>query len=393
MKSFPRAIAHIDADCFFVSVERLSRPELRGKPVMVCSRTDRRGVVVSASYEARAYGVAAGMAVFQAQQRCPKGFFTTSHFENYGLISARMGEIFREFSPDVEMASIDEAYVDLTGLRLLWRSDYPEIGRRIQETIEQKLGITVSIGISCSKTLAKIASDRQKPHGFTVVRQQDISSFLRQVPARDVPGVGQNTEALLKKFGLETALDLAASEQIPKLLGKRGIFLQEELSGRSLSPVSLVEERPKSMSASRSFTDFTSDEHFIFSFSSELLRKLCFRLREYELKTSHLHFFLTTKNFTTSEAAHRLETKSDDDTVLFPIFQKLWKQCFTPGLLYRKSGFSFSIVDDHQEEQLCLFQENKNSVKSALDSIYRRFGLSAIRRGLKPKIAPTTRQK
>lgn len=345
--------------------------------------------MVSASYEARAYGVAAGMAVFQAQQRCPQGIFTTSHFEHYGLISSRMAEIFREFSPDVEMASIDEAYVDLTGLRLLWRSDYPEIGRRIQEKIELTLRITVSIGISCSKTLAKIASDRQKPHGFTVVRQQDISSFLRQVPIRDIPGVGPNTEALLKKFGLETALDLAASQQIPKLLGKRGIFLQEELSGTSRSEVraaDAAEERPKSMSASRTFADFTSDEHFIFSFSSELLRKLCFRLREHGLKTSHLHFFLTTKNFKTSEAAYRLETPSDDDTVLFPIFQKLWKQCFTPGLLYRKSGFAFSIVTDHSEEQLCLFQENQNSVKTALDSIYRRFGLSAIRRGVKPRL-------
>lgn len=201
--SWPRAILHLDADAFFASCEQAIHPELRGKPVITGKE---RGIVAAASYEAKARGVKTGLSLPDAKKVCPEAIIVPSDYETYSLFSVRMFEILRRFSPDVEEYSIDEAFVDLTGLRRSFHGPYGMIARKMQETVEKELGINVSAGVSLTKVLAKIASKHGKPHGLTVIAGRDIHSYLNKLPVGKVWGIGPNTAAFLGKFGITTAL-------------------------------------------------------------------------------------------------------------------------------------------------------------------------------------------
>lgn len=379
MYSYKRTVAHVDADCFFAAVELLSRPDLRGKPVLVCNRIDERGIVVSATYEARPFGIRAGTPVFQAKKLCPQGIFIPSHFERYEAASFRLMEILHTFSPDVEAYSIDEAFVDLTGLRLLYRTDYAGIGNLIQEAAMQKLGITVSVGIAASKLLAKIASDFKKPAGLTFVSQRHPKEFLEKIPLGDIPGVGSNTEALLTKFGLVTAFDVASSTAIPGLLGKRGKELQSELNGIACSKVERKDVLPKSLSRTRTFPDFSSDRSYIFSFSLKLLLELTHRLRSYSLESGLLGFFLLTKNFRVFGLKEKFEAPTEEDNIAVTIFRKMFDRVWKDGEVYRKSGFFFGGLRLRRHFQATLFEDpTERRLSFAIDKIHRKFGRRAL---------------
>src|SRR5574340_968742 len=210
IRSWPRAIMHIDADAFFASCEQAVHPELKGRPVITGKE---RGIVAAASYEAKARGVERGMRLFEAKKVCPEAVMLPSDYETYSLFSMRMFHILNRFSPVVEEYSIDEAFVDLTGLRRLHRGPYGEIAGKIQATVEKELGITVSVGVSLTKVLAKVASKHRKPHGLTVIPGRDIHLFLKDLPAGKVWGIGPNTAELLSKLGVRTALDLARKDE------------------------------------------------------------------------------------------------------------------------------------------------------------------------------------
>ncbi len=177
--SWPRAILHLDADAFFASCEQAIHPELKGKPVITGKES---GIVAAASYEAKARGVKTGMSLFEAKKVCPEAVILPSDYETYSLFSVRMFEILRRFSPDVEEYSIDEAFVDLTGLRRSFHGPYGMIARQMQETVETELGITVSVGVSLSKVLAKIGSKHNKPHGLTLIPGREIHLYLEKLP-------------------------------------------------------------------------------------------------------------------------------------------------------------------------------------------------------------------
>jgi DNA polymerase-4/DNA polymerase V len=390
MHDFPRAIAHVDGDCFFAAVELLNRPELKGKAVCVCNRTDQRGIVVSATYEARPFGIRAGTPVFQAKKLCPQAIFLPSHFDRYGMTSHKLMQILRTFSPDVETYSIDEAYLDLTGLRLLYRTNYQGIGAKIQTTVTQKLGITVSVGIAPTKLLAKIASDFKKPAGLTIIPLKTTSDFLRTIPIGKIPGVGRNTEALLQKYGLVTAYDLAHFPTMKKILGKRGLELQTELLGTPVYKVATNNALPKSLSHTRTFPDFSSDEKYIFSFSLKLLLDLGMRLREFELVAGEIDFFLLTKNFQSFGQKMKLSPSTNQDHIFIEAFKTIFLSIFRQNTLYRKAGFSFSDLQDTKGgEQHTLFESPENPRKiqenhlyEALDSISRKYGEKGIMRGI-----------
>ena len=192
IRSWPRAIAHLDADAFFASCEQAVRPELRGRPVITGKE---RGIVAAASYEAKARGVKRGMRLFEAKKVCPGVVLMPSDYETYSLFSMRMFEIIRRFSPDIEEYSIDEAFIDLTGLRRKFHGPYGEIARQMQETVHRELGITVSVGVSLTKVLAKIASKHNKPRGLTLIPGREIHSYLKDLPVGKLWGIGANTEA------------------------------------------------------------------------------------------------------------------------------------------------------------------------------------------------------
>ncbi|MCM8814085.1 MAG: DNA polymerase IV, partial [Candidatus Omnitrophica bacterium] len=194
LASFPRAICHIDCDAFFTSCEQARNPHLKAVPL---ATGQERGIVSCPSYAAKKAGVKRAMRIGEAKRVCPQLVVLPSDYELYSIYSERMFAIIRRFTPTVEEYSIDEAFCDLTGLRRLYRSSYAEIARLIKQTIARELGITVSVGLSLSKTLAKICSKQQKPDGFVAVAGNQLHEFLATVPLDRVCGFGPNTVALL----------------------------------------------------------------------------------------------------------------------------------------------------------------------------------------------------
>ena len=210
LSSWPQAIMHVDADAFFASCEQAIHPELKGRPVITGKE---RGIVAAASYEAKARGVQRGVRLSDVKKVCPDAVILPSDYETYSLFSVRMFEILRRFSPDVEEYSIDEAFVDLTGLRRSFHGPYEMIADKMRKTIETELGITVSAGVSLSKVLAKIGSKHNKPNGLTMIPGREIHLYLEKLPVEKVWGIGPNTAAFLHKHGITTALQFARKDE------------------------------------------------------------------------------------------------------------------------------------------------------------------------------------
>src|SRR5512136_1006250 len=201
-----RTIMHIDMNAFFASVEQQCNPHLRGKPIAVIGSA-KRTVITTSSYEARAYGVKTGMNVYEAKQRCPHLILVIGDNRKYTWTSSQIIKIFKEFTPQVEVFSIDEAFLDVTGsLRLFGSAE--RIAYLIKAGIRHQFGITCSIGIAPNKLLAKLASDMQKPDGLTVIRPEEVSRILETVPVKDLCGVGRKTARQLALYGITSCGDL-----------------------------------------------------------------------------------------------------------------------------------------------------------------------------------------
>jgi DNA polymerase-4/DNA polymerase V len=199
-RSYPRAIIHIDGDAFFAACEVAKDPTLRGKPVITGKE---RGIVSACTYEAKARGVLRGEKLSDALKKCPEAVILPSDYETYSLFSERMYAIVRRYTPTVEEYSIDECFADITGLRRMHHKSYPAIAQAIQAELECELGMTFSIGLSATKTLAKIGSKWKKPCGFTAIPLRDKDAFLATLPVEKLWGIGPNTGALLRKYGVK----------------------------------------------------------------------------------------------------------------------------------------------------------------------------------------------
>src|SRR5256714_15567665 len=206
LRSYPRAMLHIDGDAFFASCEQARAPELRGRPVVTGKE---RGIAASMSYEAKAKGVTRGMRIFEIKQLCPEAVILPSDYETYSLLSERMFAIVRRYTPDVEEYSIDECFADVTGLRRPLRMSYLQIAARIKKDLDTELGFTFSVGLAPNKVVAKIASKWAKPSGLTAIPGRDLHRYLVKLPVQNVWGIGPNTTALLQKHGIQTALQFA----------------------------------------------------------------------------------------------------------------------------------------------------------------------------------------
>ena len=258
-----RAIMHIDGDAFFASCEQSRDPALRGKPVVTGRE---RGIAASMSYEAKARGVTRGMPTGQIRQVCPEAVILPSDYEAYSLLSKRFFEIVRRFTPDVEEYSIDECFVDLTGLRRLLRGRYHQIAQRITDTLAAELGFTFSLGLASTKVLAKVGSKFNKPSGLTVIGRRDTETFLRDWPAENLWGIGPQTNALLAKHGMHTALDLARAPQewVNEHLSKPGKQIWMELNGVSTMPVDTsVKSTYASVQKFKTFSPPSRDEQWV----------------------------------------------------------------------------------------------------------------------------------
>ncbi len=281
VSSWPNAIAHIDADAFFVACEVATNPSLQNKCIVVGKE---RGIVTALSYSAKAKGVKRGMLISQAKKICPSLVVIESDYEKYSMFSVRMFNILRTFSPIVEEYSIDEAFVDLTGLRRLYNTNYLGIAKLIQDKIEHNLNISVSIGVAPTKVLAKIATKLNKPHGLVAIKANQIQHYIKDIKIEDVWGIGKNTASLLNKLDIYTALDFASKNEsyLKKFLSKPYIEIYYELKGQSVLKLNPDKKTDfKSISKSKSFSTPTNKQETLFAELTRNLEQACAKARMY----------------------------------------------------------------------------------------------------------------
>jgi DNA polymerase-4 len=306
-----RRILHVDMDAFFVAVELLRHPELKGEPVIVGGRGNprERGVVSTASYEARRFGVRSGMPLRTALQRCPQARFLAVDYETYVGVSARIKRILAEFSPLIEDAGIDEAFLDISSA-----ADAPEaIARAIKQRIRAETGLTCSIGVAPDKLLAKMASDLDKPDGLTVIGTGDIESRLWPLPVRKLPGVGPKTEQRLTRLGVTTIGELAQAA-LPTLVAQfgpaHGGYLHDAARGLDDSPL-ITHWEPKSLSHETTFQRDTGDWARVSNTLLTLTRELVAQLREQRYEARQVSVKLRYADFETHTHAVTLPTATD----------------------------------------------------------------------------------
>jgi DNA polymerase-4 len=382
-----RIVLHIDMDAFYASVEQLDHPELRGKPVIV-GGSSNRGVVSAASYEARKFGVRSAMPIFQAKKRCPQGIFVPVRMRRYKEMSDRVMEILEKYSPIVEQVSIDEAYLDLTGLERLHGS--PEhIARRIKEEIRKLTSLSCSVGVAPNKFLAKVASESNKPDGLTIIPSRDASKVAQNLPAGKVPGVGKKTVDRLEKLKVITLGDLLTLPEavLLKAVGKFACTLVEFAKGMDDSPVVLHTDA-KSISSEETFEENTSDFDVL---RKELLvqaEEVGRRLRRDELRGNTVTLKLRRADFVRITRSISFSEPTDSTKAIYGWALRLL-EAVDLSEKFRLIGIAVSGFAKTQgaAAQLNLFgaesrrDESWREVEKAMDSIAEKFGHEAIKRG------------
>jgi len=383
IRNWPRAIAHIDADAFFASVEQATDPKLKGKPVATGAE---RGIVAAASYEAKARGVRRGVSIHEARRACPECVFLPSDYETYSIYSKRMFSILRRFTPVVEEYSIDEAFCDLTGLRRLYHTDYRGIAAKIQSEVEDELGITVSIGVSLSKSLAKLCSKFRKPKGITAVSGRKIYLLLERTILEEVWGFGPNTVALLEKRGLKNALQFVQRpiSFASGLLGKVGREIWMELRGECVHRVSGEgRARQISISKARTFTPPSSDKKVVWARALRNLESACIKARRHCLAAKRLILLLRDQGFGMRGDDMKIHTPTASTNELVTPLKTLFNRLYRRKILYRATNVVLAELVDTRPTQFELFDVpekiiNNENLFEAVDEAAAKFGKHAL---------------
>jgi nucleotidyltransferase/DNA polymerase involved in DNA repair len=386
LSSWPRAIAHIDGDAFFTSCEEAIHPELKGKALITGGE---RGIVACASYSAKKLGVKRGVSLQEARKICPQLIILPSDYETYSLFSRRMFDIMRRFTPDVEEYSIDEAFSDLTGMRRALHASYEEIARNMKKEIERELAITVSVGLSITKVLAKIASKHQKPAGMTVICGREIADYLSNLPVNKVWGIGNATTAYLAKMGIRSALEFAKlpEEIVLKRFTKPGVEIWRELRGESVYPVSNEQKSSyASISKTKTFAPPTSDAAYLFAQLMRNVESACIKARRYSLAPQKILVFLKKNNFDTQGSEASLSRACACPLEFSDVISMLFKQCYSAGALYRATGVVLMDLKPDTGIQYTLFDDPVQAEKikdlySAADEVGQKFGKHALHLG------------
>ena len=379
-----RCIFHIDLDAFFVSVEQVVNPELKGKPVIVGGDPERRGVVASASYEARPFGIHAGMPSSTARRLCPQAIFIGSHFSLYRDASAKFMKILGDFSPHIEPLGLDEAYLDVTGCEEPYGSPR-QLVLAIKDRINKELKITASVGIATCKVVAKIASDICKPDGLLEIAPGEEQAFLNPLPIAKLPGVGKKTEQALKEMGISTIGELASRplDTIERRFGATGTVLHSYASGLDDREVETPGEA-KSISQELTFTHDTFDRNFLEANLHNLCQEVCQDLRTQNKRTKCVAIKLRYADFKTITRQVTLQEASDVTRVVFATAQQLLSKALAQREKpVRLIGIRISSLVG-EGKQLSIFDSGAarpEHLDKAIDKIRNKYGSTAIKTG------------
>ncbi len=385
-----RAVLLVDLDAFFASVEQLDHPAWRGKPVIVGGDADKRGVVSTASYEARAYGVRSAMPASMAERLCPNAIWTHGHFDRYKEVSNQVMAILRDETPYVQQVSIDEAFLDVSPTKI--NREHPvAIARRIQSRVAE-LGVTCSIGVGTTKAVAKLASDMDKPRGLTIVLPGSEANFMAPLPVRALSGIGASAEKKLRNRGITTLGELAAADDdmIESMLGKVGRVMLDRARGCEEAPI-VADDEVKSVSNETSFAKDLTNRDDIEAAIDTMAAKVGRRLRRKALAGQTLSLKVRYADRTVRSVQQQLPAPSDNEfefqSLLHEMLDELWQQ----GMALRLVGVAVTGFDDGLDhEQLALFVDDcsdtenleaHRNLQAATDRVKERFGEGALRYG------------
>jgi DNA polymerase IV len=375
-------ILHVDMDAFFVSVEELADPSLKGKAVVVGADPDGRGVVAAASYEARKFGVHSAMPIGRAKKLCPHAIFLRGHHAKYRENSEKIYNIFQEFTPVIEMVSIDEAYLDLTGSDRLHGGMLSAADRLIR-AVKDRTGLNCSVGASSSHLVSKIASDQAKPHGLLYVLPGCEKAFLAPLPVRRMPGIGKVTEPELLSLGIATIGDIQTygAERLKARFGKYGEWLYTKAMGKDIEAYA-YEEEPKSISHETTFPVDTADGEELERTLSYLSQLVAGRLREHRLFARTVGLKLRNQLFKTITRDTTLDEPTHLDSVIFENVLRMFSAAWDHKEKIRLVGVRASNLES-SIFQLGLFSSDKHEkldrVLRAADQVRGRYGFDALK--------------
>ncbi len=380
-------IFHLDLDSFFVSVERILDPSLKGKPVIVGADPQKgRGVVAACSYEAREYGLHSAMPIKKAYALCPQGIYLRGHYEEYERFSHAVKRLLLKFTPRLEQGSIDEFYMDFTGTKKVYGSMFL-LAKKIRQEVAEKLSLPSSIGIGGNKTIAKICSDYAKPEGITFVLPGMEKEFLAPLPVEVIPGVGRVMKQKLNERGFYTVADIAHAPEdyFAIAFGKAGTELWRKANGEGAEYL-IPRRAQKSISKEHTFSQDEINPTVIEEILFELTAHLSYSLRRMNSRTSSINVKLRYSDFLTVTRGEKIKP-TDDDRTIFESALKLFRKAHSRRVGIRLVGIKLSKFTE-STEQLSLFDEETEARERLFKTVAKlrdKYGYSVIRYGVFPK--------
>lgn len=378
-------IALADCDCFFVSAERAFNPKLEGRAVAVLSNND--GCVVSRSKEAKALGLKMGAPYFMAKKEFPDILYVRANHDLYQATSRKVMAMLQSFTPDVEVCSVDEAYLDLTGTKLLYKQNYFKTAQMIRTNVWNKLHIPISIGLSTTKTLAKLASDKAKNNGGVfAIGSAERRKILSQTLISDVAGVGRKLILKMREECIFTALDFICRPDywIKAQFGAHGMDLKNELSGISLFKVERIGKAPLSIQQTSALKEFSRDLNVLKTDLCRHIHTACRKARREGAKAVQIEVMLRTKDFKVITERAKLPFPSNQENEITPLALQLLTSLYSPAIIWRSVGITLSGLLYREKEQLDLFQPTQKSderLGKVLDELEQKFGKNIVHLG------------
>lgn len=363
----------MDGDAFFVACEVAKNPKLKGLPVVT---GEERGIVSALSYEAKALGISRGMPIFRLKKEFPNVLVLPGDYESYANFSGQMFDIVRRYADEVEEYSIDECFAELTGLERSLKMTYMEIAKRIKKEVSEELGLSVSIGVGPTKCLAKVASKWQKPNGLTVIEKNTAHDFLKEVSIGKIWGIGRSTSELLRRHGVDTALDFA---QKSREWVKENLSSPYEAIWLELNSIAVMRVCPEpkteysSIQKTRTFHPSTNDRIFLLSQLSKNIEAACTKARHYELVPKAVSFFLKTSEFRYHSFSTTLSVPTNTPEELVSLVRRYFKKMYQGGVLYRTTGVGLHGLTPSRATQMDLFGGSEKTQK--FESIHKQIDL------------------
>ncbi|MBU1044367.1 MAG: DNA polymerase IV [Candidatus Omnitrophica bacterium] len=381
MKNEPK-ILHIDMDAFFASVEQAYNPRLKGKPLIVGGRADKqRTVVCAASYEAKALGIDSGMSTQQALRICPNAEFVSADSAKYLYVSDQIAEMLKNYSPQIEQASIDEFYLDITGLDKMFGS-YFDLGMRIKQEIKKKFSITGSVGISVNRLMSKIASKLKKPDGMMIMPRADIISVLKDLPIQKIPGIGASLSAKLQDLSIFSFSDMRkfSADFYQQRFGKIGLWMyalahpEIVVADEEIDWVDQKPKDPKSIGHSYTLNQNIYTRGEIEAWMQLLAEMVGFRLRRHNLEANTVHIYLRKPDMKSISGEKNFKEYNNDSKQIFKRALFLLDKLNTKNVEVRALGISVKNFMPATNNFLLADAQKRYQICNAQDAINKRFG-------------------